>query len=104
MLVLPLLHRLADNDASYMDIVRDLQSVGLDVQWELEVVPVRMPRRKWLAMMRDRYPPQMEIMSDTEILDGLRELTEGVLKYEGDLVSHRHQKNTKTIQSFRFHD
>ncbi|KAK7091833.1 uncharacterized protein [Littorina saxatilis] len=78
--------RLADNDASYMDIVRDLQSVGLDVQWELEVVPVRMPRRKWLAMMRDRYPPQMEIMSDTEILDGLRELTEGVLKYEGDLV------------------
>lgn len=78
--------RLADNDVPYMDIVRDLQSVRLDVQWELEVVPVCMSKRKWLAMMRDHYPPQMEIMSETEVLAGLREQTEGVLKYEGDQV------------------
>ncbi|KAK7485622.1 hypothetical protein BaRGS_00023071, partial [Batillaria attramentaria] len=77
---------LADNDVPYMDIVRDLQGVKLDVQWELEVVPVTMAKRKWLAMVRDHYPPQMEIMSHTEVLSGLRELTEGVLKYEGNQV------------------
>lgn len=70
-----------------MDIVRGLQSVRLDVEWELECLPVYMPKRKWLAMVRDQHPSQMEVMSDTEILSGLRELTEGILKYEGDEVS-----------------
>ena len=69
-----------------MDIVQHLQNSRLDVQWELEIVPVRMRKRKWLAMMRDHYPPQLEIMSHTEVLGGLRELSEGVLKYEGDQV------------------
>lgn len=79
-------HRLADNDVPYMDIVKDLQNVKLDVQWELEGIPVTIAKKKWLAMVRDRYPPQMEIMSNTEVLSGLRELTEGVLKYEGSQV------------------
>lgn len=79
-------HRLVANDVPYMDIVRDLQGVKLDVQWELEVVPVTMDKTRWLAMLRDHYPPHMEIMSHTEILAGLRELSEGVLKYEGKQV------------------
>ncbi|XP_076437987.1 uncharacterized protein LOC143277132 [Babylonia areolata] len=82
-------NRLAENDVPYMDIVQSLQSNQLDVQWELEIVPVRMRKRKWLAMMRDRYPPQLEIMSEPEVLGGLRELTEGVMKYEGDQVEFK---------------
>lgn len=78
--------RLLDNDVTYMNIINDLQSVKLDVQWELEVIPVRMSKRKWLAMMTDHFPPEMEIMSQTEMLSGLRELTEGMLKYEGETV------------------
>ncbi|KAL8572472.1 hypothetical protein ACOMHN_005618 [Nucella lapillus] len=81
--------RLAENDVPYMEIVKNLQNNQLDVQWELEIVPVCMPKRKWLAMMRDRYPPNMEVMSDREVLGGLRELTEGVLKYEGDQVEFK---------------
>ncbi|XP_076456482.1 uncharacterized protein LOC143290834 [Babylonia areolata] len=81
-------NRLADNDIPYMSIVQDLQSLAprLDVQWQLESVPVRIRKRKWLAMVRDRYPPHMQLMSSAEVLGGLRELSEGVLKYEGDQV------------------
>jgi hypothetical protein len=70
-----------------MDVIQDLQRVRLDVQWELEVIPIRMAKRRWLSMLSGRYPPQMEIMSSTEVLQGLRELTERQLKYEGETVS-----------------
>ena len=85
-IILLFTYRLADNDIPYMDIVKDLQSVRLDVQWELEIVPANIQKRKWLAMMSEHYPPQMEIMSKTEMLGGIRELTEGMLKYEGETV------------------
>ncbi|KAL8578855.1 hypothetical protein ACOMHN_022148 [Nucella lapillus] len=80
-------NRLADNDVAYMDIIHDLYSIPhMAVHWQLESVPVRIRKRKWLAMVRDRYPPHMQVMSTTEVLGGLRELSEGVLKYEGDQV------------------
>jgi hypothetical protein len=37
-------------------------------------------------MLQEKFPPQMEILSDSEITSGCRELTEGVLKYEGEIV------------------
>ncbi|XP_025089530.1 uncharacterized protein LOC112561331 isoform X2 [Pomacea canaliculata] len=78
--------RLVETDIPYMETVRNLQSVGLDVEWDLECLPVCIPKRKWLAMLHEKYPPQMEIISQEEILAGLRELTEGILKYEGDEI------------------
>ena len=78
--------RLSDNEIAYSDIIRDLQACRLDVSWELECLPVRMCKRKWLAMLRERYPTQTEILSQMEVVSGIRELSEGVLKYEGDMV------------------
>ncbi|GFO37401.1 methyltransferase type 11 [Plakobranchus ocellatus] len=78
--------RLSENEIAYSDIIRDLQACRLDVSWELECLPVRMPKRKWLAMLRERYPTQTEILSQMEVVSGIRELSEGVLKYEGDMV------------------
>lgn len=78
--------RLAEHDVKYMDVINALQRAKLDVQWQLEAIPVRMSKRKWLAMMTAHYPPDLEMMSHTEILSGLRELTEGVFKYEGETV------------------
>lgn len=77
-----------------METVRNLQSVGLDVEWDLECLPVCIPKRKWLAMLHEKYPPQMEIISQEEILAGLRELTEGILKYEGDEVYFNFHSDT----------
>jgi hypothetical protein len=79
-----------------MDVIQDLQRMWLDVQWELEVVPIRMAKRRWLSMLSGRYPPQMEIMSPTEMLQGLRELTERQLKYEGETVSYPYFSCNKT--------
>ncbi|KAK3784166.1 hypothetical protein RRG08_030956 [Elysia crispata] len=78
--------RLSDNEIAYSDIIRDLQACRLDVSWELECLPVRMPKRKWLAMLRERYPTHTEILSQMEVVSGIRELSEGVLKYEGEMV------------------
>jgi len=78
--------RLSENDIPYTDIIRDLQACRLDVSWELECLPVRMPKTKWLAMVKEQFPTQMEILSGMEVTSGIRELTEGVLKYEGEMV------------------
>ena len=37
-------------------------------------------------MIKEKFPPIMEVMSTFEIKAGLRELSEGILKYEGDMV------------------
>ncbi|KAK2171740.1 hypothetical protein NP493_1029g00019 [Ridgeia piscesae] len=78
--------RLSENDKAYMSIITDLQACNLDVQWDIECLPIVMPKLRWLAMLRDRFPPQLNLVSDFEVIAGIRELSEGVLKYEGDLV------------------
>lgn len=37
-------------------------------------------------MVNESFPPIMEVMSTFEIQAGLRELSEGILKYEGESV------------------
>ena len=37
-------------------------------------------------MIKEKFPPVMEVMSTFEIKAGLRELSEGILKYEGNMV------------------
>ncbi|KAJ8322268.1 hypothetical protein KUTeg_000739 [Tegillarca granosa] len=78
--------RLEDNETPYMDIIKTLQSCDLDIEWEIECLPIILPKRKWFSMLREKFPPQMEILSDYEILSGVRELSEGILKYEGSYV------------------
>uniref|UniRef100_A0A2C9KXR8 Uncharacterized protein n=1 Tax=Biomphalaria glabrata TaxID=6526 RepID=A0A2C9KXR8_BIOGL len=78
--------RLEKNEPPYTCIIKDLQSSRLDVTWELECLPVRMSKKKWLAMIMDKFPPHMEVLSHIERLRGLRELTEGILKYEADIM------------------
>ncbi len=78
--------RMTEQEGSYTNIIRHLQSCGLDVTWELECLPVRMPTRKWYGMVAERFPPQMESVSRSQVLSGLREMSEGVLKYSGDEV------------------
>lgn len=78
--------RLQETDVDFMTTVRELQSAGFDVQWEIENVPVLMPKHKWLSMVKHKFPPQLEIIGNMEIHCGLRELSEGVLKYEDEMV------------------
>lgn len=78
--------RLESNETPYMDIINDLQECKLDIQWEMECLPLIISKRKWFRMLKEKFPPMMEIMSDNEILSGVRELSEGVLKYEGEEV------------------
>lgn len=76
--------RITETEDHYIGIIRDLQSLGLDVEWQVECLPVTMPTSKWYAMVADRFPPQMEMTSPYEVVSGLRELSEGILKYTGD--------------------
>lgn len=78
--------RLEDNEIPYTDVIKDLQSCDFDVQWEIETLPVVMPKRKWFSMLQSKFPPQLEIMSDFEMRSGVRELSEGIMKYEGEMV------------------
>ena len=78
--------RLYENETPYMDIINDLRSLDYDLAWDVECLPVRIPTKKWYSMLRSKFPPQLEIMSDFELLAGVRELSEGVLKYEGEVV------------------
>lgn len=78
--------RLESNETPYMDIINHLQDCKLDIQWEMECLPLIISKRKWFRMLKEKFPPMMEIMSDSEILSGVRELSEGVLKYEGEQV------------------
>ena len=47
---------------------------------------MRVPTKKWYSMLQSKFPTQLEIMSDFELLAGVRELSGGVLKYEGGVV------------------
>lgn len=78
--------RLESNEIPYMDIINDLQECKLDTQWEMECLPMIISKRKWFSMLKGKFPPMMEIMSDAEITSGVRELSEGILKYEGENV------------------
>ena len=87
---LPIFHdarqRLEDNEIPYDDIIKDLKALDFDVQWEIECLPIQISKKKWYSMLESKFPPQMEIMSDFEVRSGIRELSEGVMKYEGDEV------------------
>lgn len=78
--------RLEDNEIPYDDIIKDLKSCDYDVQWEIECLPLIISKRKWYSLLKSKFPPQMEILSDFEVQSGIRELSEGIMKYEGDLV------------------
>lgn len=80
------LQRIEDNEVPYADIIKDLKSCDFDVQWEIECLQILMPKIKWYSMLQSKYPPQMEILSDFEIRSGIRELSDGIMKYEGDMV------------------
>lgn len=79
-------NRMLQYDQSYLNIIQDLQSCGLDVHWDVESLLIRMPKMKWLAMMKSRFPSQLELVSNHEIMSGLREISEGVMKYSNDTV------------------
>lgn len=78
--------RLEDNETPYDDVIKDLKALDFDVQWEIECLPIQISKKKWYSMLESKFPPQMEIMSDFEVRSGIRELAEGVMKYEGDVV------------------
>ena len=81
--------RFAEEDSTdepYIKIIRSLQDAKVDAKWEVETVPIIMPKVKWLAMLQERFPPQMEIISNYQVQTGLRELTEGMFKYQGEQV------------------
>lgn len=78
--------RLGETDKPYETILKDLYACNFDVKWNIEYVPVRMAKIKWLTMMKDKFPPEMQVLSNFEIFSGVRDLSEGVLKYEGEEV------------------
>ena len=78
--------RVHDNQTPFPEIINSLQMCKLDVQWDLESLPVIMSKRKWYSMMNEKYPSDMEILSSPEIIAGVRELSEGMMKYEGDKI------------------
>ncbi|KAJ8021122.1 hypothetical protein HOLleu_40902 [Holothuria leucospilota] len=75
-----------DSEEPYAKIIKNLQSVHVDVKWEIETLPIVMPKVKWLSMLKEQFPPQMEAISRAQIATGIRELTEGMLKYQGEEV------------------
>ena len=81
--------RLEDLSQDYMKIINDLQSLYFDIEWEIEMLPVVMSKQKWFTMMRDKFPPSLEVLSSHEVRLGIRELSEGVLKYGGDLIEFK---------------
>lgn len=78
--------RIRDNDQSYEQFIQDLQATHMDVTWEIECLTVQMDRDRWYGMIQDRYPPQLENVSHFEVNVGLRELSEGIMKYAEDTI------------------
>ena len=76
--------RMHTHDQSYLSIIKDLQVLGCDVHWEVECVTIRMRKLEWLSLVFDRFPSEFQAISHFEILAGLRELSEGVMKYASD--------------------
>ena len=67
-------------------ILNALQDAGFDVKWDIEMLPVVMPKVKWLSMIQEKHPADLESADDHSIRCAIRELTEGMFKYEGDMV------------------
>ncbi|KAL4218265.1 hypothetical protein ACF0H5_023001 [Mactra antiquata] len=78
--------RLEETEIPFDDIIKDLKSCDFDVQWEIECLPILISKRKWYSLLTSKFPPQMEILTDFEVRSGIRELSEGIMKYEGDMV------------------
>ncbi|XP_019617543.1 PREDICTED: uncharacterized protein LOC109464886 [Branchiostoma belcheri] len=79
-------NRVRELDVPYINILQDIQACKADVEWELEQLPVVIPKLKWLAMLKEKFPPQVRVMSDYEVSNGIRELSEGMLKYHGETL------------------
>ncbi|KAK2158232.1 hypothetical protein LSH36_174g03055 [Paralvinella palmiformis] len=90
MLTLPVFaeakERLTKHERSYLRTIEDLQALRLDVSWDVECLPVVMAKSRWYAMVKERFPPQLEMVSNFEVTSGLRELSEGVLKYVDERI------------------
>ena len=67
-------------------ILNALQDAGFDVKWDIEICPIIMPKVKWLSMVQEKHPADLESSEDLVIRNAIRELTEGMFKYEGDVV------------------
>lgn len=75
-----------EKDIDIAPILNALQDAGFDVKWDIEVCPVVMPKVKWLSMIQEKHPADLESSDDNQIRNAIRELTEGMFKYEGDMV------------------
>lgn len=74
------------HDVDIGPILNALQDAGFDVKWDIEMCPVVMPKVKWLSMIQGKHPADLEKLEDDQIQNAIRELTEGMFKYEGDIV------------------
>lgn len=75
-----------NRDIDIAPILNALQDAGFDVKWDVEVCPIVMPKVKWLSMIQEKHPADLEVSQDVTIRNAIRELTEGMFKYEGDMV------------------
>lgn len=73
-------------DIDIAPILNALQDAGFDVKWDIEICPIVMPKVKWVSMIQEKYPADLELSDDAAIRGAIRELTEGMFKYEGDMV------------------
>lgn len=73
-------------DVDIGPILNALQDAGFDVKWDIEICPIIMPKVKWLSMIQEKHPADLEGSEDVMIRNAIRELTEGMFKYEGDIV------------------
>ena len=75
-----------EKDIDIAPILNALQDAGFDVKWDIEICPIVMPKVKWLSMIQEKHPADLESSDDLTIRNAIRELTEGMFKYEGDMV------------------
>lgn len=73
-------------DVDIAPILNALQDAGFDVKWDIEICPIVMSKVKWLSMVQEKHPADLESSEDIVIRNAIRELTEGMFKYEGDIV------------------
>jgi len=90
-----IVNRLRSADLSLEYLISTIQSLGLEVCWEVENARVVTSRHKWLNMIQyDGFPPckrqethpanDPDRTSSTTPSDGVHELMTGVLRYAGD--------------------
>ncbi|ESP03401.1 hypothetical protein LOTGIDRAFT_171491 [Lottia gigantea] len=78
--------RFEDYEAPYMRILKDLQDSHLVAEWEIETVPIVIQKKKWYKLLKGKYPPRFQALSNGEVLSSVRELSEGVMKYHEPIV------------------